>query len=269
MPEVSDRRINVYLAKIDRESIISREEELIKRVSAHRREKIGNMKNPSVRTVSLAAGLLLRYALERELDKRFGIKQIFDYDISEGEKGKPFIKDLRDAETGEDILNALKSAAGYDPGIEFSISHSGDYAAVVISDSTIGIDIEVKNDTRFMVTNRMFTETEKNRVFSAEDKDSEFRDVWTEKEAYLKCTGEGISIPLRSFYMDKYSAEVMRVPDDKRESGSRGKGVYKPEDFLGTGYYITTVRPVSDNLSLSVCSKDIKFILDIAHVNDL
>lgn len=225
MPE----RINVYLTRIDRDNIISNEDELIEKVSDWRKEKLSRLKNPSVRAESLAAGLLLRYAVDRELGKEFG-----EYDIEAGPQGKPHFKGAE--------------------GTEFNISHSGDFVAVVISRHPVGIDIEVKSDTKFRVTKRMFSESEQKRVFESADPDREFRAVWTEKEAYLKCTGEGISVALKSFYKDMETSEIMREAEG---------------EYRGTGCYITTLKPEGEDYCLSVCSKDIKFTLDIINVNEL
>ena len=114
MPE----RINVYLTRIDRDSIISNEDKLIEKVSDWRKEKLSRLKNPSVRAESLSAGLLLRYAIVHELGGEFG-----EYDIEAGPHGKPHFKNIE--------------------GTEFNISHSGDFVAAVISRYPIGIDIEV------------------------------------------------------------------------------------------------------------------------------
>ena len=225
MPE----RINVYLTRIDRDSIISNEDKLIEKVSDWRKEKLSRLKNPSVRAESLSAGLLLRYAIVHELGGEFG-----EYDIEAGPQGKPHFKNIE--------------------GAEFNISHSGDFVAAVISRYPIGIDIEVKSDTKFRVTKRMFSEQEQKRVFESDDPDREFRAVWTEKEAYLKCTGEGISVALKSFYKDMETSEIMRETDG---------------EFKGTGCYVTTLKPEGEDYCLSVCSKDIKFTLDIINVNEL
>jgi 4'-phosphopantetheinyl transferase len=225
MPE----RINVYLTRIDRDIIISNEDKLIEKVSDWRKEKLSRLKNPSVRAESLAAGLLLRYAVDRELGKEFG-----EYDIEAGPQGKPHFKGAE--------------------GMEFNISHSGDFVAAVISRHPVGIDIEVKSDTKFRVTKRMFSESEQKRVFESADPDREFRAVWTEKEAYLKCTGEGISVALKSFYKDMETSEIMREAEG---------------EYRGTGCYITTLKPEGEDYCLSVCSKDIKFTLDIINVNEL
>ena len=240
-------RLNVYLAKINKEDMTAREDELVRKVSPWRREKILKMKNPSVRAESLAAGLVLGYALEHELTEKLNTEVTFEYDIEEGVQGKPFIKNLR-------CFDKSSGAALDAPAPEFNISHSGKYVAAVVGKGPLGLDVETKSDKDLKVTKRMFSEPEKERIIGAEDPDSEFRTVWTEKEAYLKCTGEGISVSLKSFYKNEDTAEVMR--DNSGE-------------FAGTGYYVYTVKPGEDTLSLAVCSKDKNITLDIINVIDL
>ncbi|MBP3717896.1 MAG: 4'-phosphopantetheinyl transferase superfamily protein, partial [Eubacterium sp.] len=82
------------------------------------------------------------------------------------------------------------------PDAKYNISHSGEYVAVAVSDEVVGVDIECKKDNDFKVTKRCF-EAEAIEYISGDQ--SRFRDVWTVKEAFLKCKGIGISVPLNSF----------------------------------------------------------------------
>ena len=81
---------------------------------------------------------------------------------------------------------------------------------LAVSDSEIGVDIECKTDPGRRVTERFFTEAEKSYVRN----DDDFRRIWTMKEAFIKCLGKGLSIPLRSFSVakqDEKQAEVKAV----------------------------------------------------------
>ena len=83
-----------------------------------------------------------------------------------------------------------------------NLSHSGDYVVLAVGDSPGGIDVEYKNDKDFKVTKRMFTETEQSYILNGADIESSqqrFRDIWTINEAFLKCLGIGISVPLNTF----------------------------------------------------------------------
>ncbi|MBO6165866.1 MAG: 4'-phosphopantetheinyl transferase superfamily protein [Eubacterium sp.] len=236
--------MNIYLYKFDKEKIIENEESLMLRLPESRRAKAEKYNNPSVRAVSIAAGLLLGYAVKAETG--YDADQ---YEIRESESGKPEIYVT-------------------DNAIHISISHSANYAAVVVADSPVGIDIEEKHDTEFRVTKRMFSEPDKERVFSSEDPDTEFRQIWTEKEAYLKCTGEGISIPMKSFFTDPESREVLRM--NKVENSGKADAVRnsEPAEYLPTGYFISIPEARNKDFSISVC-KDEKLALDIMIVSEL
>lgn len=73
-----------------------------------------------------------------------------------------------------------------------SISHSGDWALLAVSDKPVGIDIEKIRpiDTKRLIK-KFFCESEIN---CAEDVGlEEFFDLWTRKESMLKVNGEGLS----------------------------------------------------------------------------
>lgn len=82
--------------------------------------------------------------------------------------------------------------------IYFSLSHSGDFLALAISDSDVGIDIEKIREAKENLVNRVCCENEKDRIFSSDKPDVEFTKIWTRKEAYLKALGTGIDRELTS-----------------------------------------------------------------------
>ena len=261
--------MKVYVYRIDNEHIAAKESELLKKVSLARREKVTKLKNPAVRAESLAAGLLLNYAISEEAG--LGPE---DYEIIEGRNGKPELQvsgGLQSAD--EERTGAGQSGAGR---VYCNLSHSGGFVAAVVSDIPVGIDVETKGDKGFRVTRRMFAEPEKDRVerlleISAEKKSAEaeaekvFRDIWTEKEAYLKCTGEGITGALDVFYKDLETCEMKRTSAaDKSKNESAGY-----HKFDSTGYYVRTVRLYDGACSLSVCMQRKNFVLDIVTVIDL
>lgn len=240
--------MNVYIYHIDNEYITANECELINKVSAARREKVAGLKNPAVRAESLAAGLLLEYAIYKEK----GLTSE-EYEITEGKNKKPEI-----------LVRSVEDS------ICCNLSHSGGYAAAAVGDMPIGIDIETKSDKEFRVTRRMFSDPERERVerilkkecggvdMSVEEEAAKmFRDIWTEKEAYLKCTGEGITGSLKTFYKDEETGEIIKYPAADKEKNIR------------TGYYVRTVRLYDESCSLSVCMPSENFMLDIVTVHDL
>ncbi|MBE6793341.1 MAG: 4'-phosphopantetheinyl transferase superfamily protein [Ruminococcaceae bacterium] len=80
-----------------------------------------------------------------------------------------------------------------------SISHSGNFVAVAVADSDIGIDIETRESISKALIDRALCDDEKAYVgeFShkrGKEQRTKFLRVWTAKEAYLKLTGEGLSM---------------------------------------------------------------------------
>ena len=73
---------------------------------------------------------------------------------------------------------------------QFNISHSGDWLLLAVGDVPIGADIEKITKIRPKTMEKFFTLTEQERV-SANGAE-EFFKIWTQKESYVKFTGEGI-----------------------------------------------------------------------------
>lgn len=91
--------------------------------------------------------------------------------------------------------------------IRFNVSHSGDLALyALLRDDEVGIDIEKINRHSIEgIAERFFAKTECEawvRLPSEQKKEAFYR-IWTQKEAFIKAVGEGLSYPL-----DKFSVNV-------------------------------------------------------------
>lgn len=82
--------------------------------------------------------------------------------------------------------------------LEFNVSHAGTYALIALSGRVgVGVDLElqtVKRDCK-RIAERHFTRAEQEWLFSSDDPQLlsyRFGQLWTRKEAVLKCTGEGL-----------------------------------------------------------------------------
>lgn len=90
------------------------------------------------------------------------------------------------------------------PSLDFNVSHSGNLAIYAFTPNCpIGVDIELlrpMNDIQDMAT-RFFSVREHQDLMSLPEslRLRSFYDCWTRKEAYLKATGLGLSLPLDSF----------------------------------------------------------------------
>lgn len=87
-------------------------------------------------------------------------------------------------------------------GVCFNLSHSGGWVLLAVDDRDVGCDIE---SVCFVDAARMgkivFTGRECRMVETAPDKTGVFFDLWTKKEALLKCMGKG-------FHREAKSVEV-------------------------------------------------------------
>ena len=91
------------------------------------------------------------------------------------EKGKPYVKGAK----------------------QFSISHSGDYVVLAVDDSApIGVDIEGRSEASQSLIDHVCSEPEID--FIRNHGQDSFFEIWTKKEALIKCTGTGMSVPLKS-----------------------------------------------------------------------
>jgi 4'-phosphopantetheinyl transferase len=90
-------------------------------------------------------------------------------------------------------------------GISFNLSHSGELALLALARCEVGADIERHKPRRWEdIARRFYAPGEQERVFGSPDGKGEatFFRIWSCKEAFLKCTGEGLSRSLRSYEME-------------------------------------------------------------------
>lgn len=73
-----------------------------------------------------------------------------------------------------------------------SITHSGDFVACALSDTPVGIDLEVKREYKPTVY-KALNEAEREFIAKSKDETSAFYKIWTAKEAYVKLSGVGLA----------------------------------------------------------------------------
>lgn len=103
--------------------------------------------------------------------------------------------------------------------LQFNLSHSGDRAVYAISaKSLVGIDLEsIHSLPAADLVNRFFSANEQAIFHSlpAEIQQAAFFHAWTQKEAYLKACGTGLSTPLDQIEVSidpRTPAEVVTAP---------------------------------------------------------
>ncbi len=118
----------------------------------------------------------------------------------------------------------------------FSVSHSDDIVAIAYDCAELGLDVEkLPDESRLKIANRFYHPNERRFVNEAEDKLRAFCDIWTRKEAYLKCTGEGISSDLTAF--DTTSDPM--------------KGSLKTFHLNGYSMSVCSEKPLTDEIYIS------------------
>lgn len=90
-----------------------------------------------------------------------------------GPYGKPYLRDY--------------------PHVHFNISHSGCLVACAVSDCPIGVDIQEIVPYRPNVAKHVCTPDELLKIETSPNTDIAFTKIWTQKEAYLKMSGVGLS----------------------------------------------------------------------------
>lgn len=176
-----------------------------------RQERVRNAKREDVARKRLYAGAFLQYALSAET----GIPMEYIAYIY-GSQGKPEI-DYQKLETllKDGTIN-IEGKISY--GFHFNLSHSGDYAVLAVSDSPVGIDIEHKKNRYEAVAKRCFCKEEYEDIMEGavpQEQQMRFLQYWTMKEARIKCSGEGMSIPLNSFSVTRRENGISYTRDEE------------------------------------------------------
>lgn len=141
-------------------------------LSEQRRQLALRYRHELGRRTCAAAYLLLCEGLRKE----HGIteKPVFEF----GEHGKPSI-------IGR-------------PDLHFSLSHCREAAICVLSDRPVGIDIESVGRYNERLVRYTMNDEEMAQILASNRPDIAFTRLWTQKEAVLKCTGEGIGNDLKN-----------------------------------------------------------------------
>jgi 4'-phosphopantetheinyl transferase len=113
-----------------------------------------------------------------------------------------------------------KPALADEPALRFNLTHADDAALVAVASArAVGVDIEPVRAIadRDAVAAQHFSAAECAAIEAAppEARDDAFYAVWTRKEAFIKCRGEGLSLPLSSFSVSLAApARLVACADD-------------------------------------------------------
>ncbi|MGL4577566.1 MAG: 4'-phosphopantetheinyl transferase family protein [Shewanella xiamenensis] len=193
-------------------------------LSEDERAKVARYRAPKAQMNGLLVRAALRCVLSQGLQSRGGAspyssqRQIApqDWYFEYGEKGKP----------------SLNHELFLSTGIEFNLSHSGDWLLIALAqdDDTgeaaktvlprlgLGVDIERSRASTniYPILNHYFSPIEAEGLLALEGEDAQrqrFFDLWTLKESYIKATGLGLSQSLKSFAFDLAPNSLLAVDD--------------------------------------------------------
>ncbi|QYK07979.1 4'-phosphopantetheinyl transferase family protein [Shewanella mangrovisoli] len=193
-------------------------------LSEDERAKVARYRAPKVQMNGLLVRAALRCVLSQGLQARGGAspyspqRQIApqDWCFEYGAKGKPSLNH-------EQFLST---------GIEFNLSHSGDWLLIALAqdddtDATantalprlgLGVDIERSRASThiYPILNHYFSPIEAESLLALEGEDAQrqrFFDLWALKESYIKATGLGLAQSLKSFAFDLAPNSLLAVDD--------------------------------------------------------
>lgn len=212
------------------------EKKLYNMLPEERKKSVTRAKSNGIAIRRVYVGVFLQSVLSKET----GVS-IEHLQYRYNEWGKPELdveKILQRMEGDCEVRNTLTR-------LHFNLSHSGDYAVLAVSNHPIGIDVEYKIKNYRMLSERCFCESEYQDIMSGEteqEREKRFLEYWTMKEAYVKCVGEGLRVPLDSFQLQRNSGNMSVV---------QGKDMYLSSFFLDETYCI------------SVCSSSVSSVKEI------
>jgi 4'-phosphopantetheinyl transferase len=124
--------------------------------------------------------------------------------------GRALIRGVAAAELGKDPRDIAIDSSCFDcgkphgkpkvDGLEVSISHSGDWVALAVTDADpVGVDVEEVRDAEVDDLAGIAFSPAELAVFKAvpkQDRKGAFFTYWSRKEAVVKATGKGMSVPM-------------------------------------------------------------------------
>ncbi len=134
--------------------------------------------------------------------------------------------------------------AHMDGGVTFNVSHSGGIALIAFArQREIGVDIEqVRRDSDLeIIARRFYSKHEQNQLAAlpGEEKVDAFFRCWTRKEAYIKATGDGLSLPLSQFDVSLRAGETSALLATRPDSSEAGR--WRLQEVPGGPGYIAAL----------------------------
>ncbi|MGO5065622.1 4'-phosphopantetheinyl transferase superfamily protein [Clostridium sporogenes] len=171
--DISEKKLNFICSLID----------------TQKRQVIEKFINKKDKIRSLVGEILVRTIIAQKLNISNG-----NIIFGKNQYGKPYLIDY--------------------PKFKFNISHSGSFVVCAIDSKSIGIDIEEVRNIEYEDIVKNFFSVSEFKYIIKQDVNcqlSKFYEMWVLKESYIKCCGQGLSIPLKSFSIDIEKYENIKV----------------------------------------------------------
>jgi len=154
-----------------------------------------------------------------------------------------------------------KPAIAPDSSLRFNVTHSGDNAAIALTiGCEIGIDLDGLRPLPELeqIATRFFCPDDAAEILSQppEQRERAFFTCWTRKEAYIKATGAGLSMPLTSF-------RVVQKPD-----GPGDLAVRLADGSLSESWTVHDLR-LAPNSAAAIAYNDSPRPVSIVAIDDL
>jgi 4'-phosphopantetheinyl transferase len=132
--------------------------------------------------------------------------------------GRALIRGVAAAELGIPAKDVVIDSSCFDcgkphgkpkiSGLEVSISHSGDWVALALTDAApVGVDVEEVRDAEVDDLARISFSPAELAVFDTvpqQDRKGAFFTYWSRKEAVVKATGKGMSVPMSKLTLTRH-----------------------------------------------------------------
>lgn len=141
-------------------------------------------------------------------------------------------KDYFIEETPEILRDDMGKPYFKDYPLHFNVSHSGEYLAIAVSVSPVGVDIQEPKSIKDGMY-RKVVQSEEARLIG-EDRQNDFLRLWTLKESFVKAEGKGLRISLKDYYFGKEKGAYF-----VNYGGQRMPWTFNIEETLIENYFIS------------------------------
>ena len=101
--------------------------------------------------------------------------------------------------------------------IDFNMSHSGNWLAMIVSEDVVGIDIQICQPKRNLlgIAKQYFLPQEYEALLKEKDPSALFYQLWTLKEACVKATGEGIASDFPKYGFEVCHDKIVKLSSEQ------------------------------------------------------